>query len=242
MVKKSGVFSSRFWDMTRYLNRLKTDQCVQRRGSVCVCVCTGVCGARCTAAGLASPLPSFLSPTTSMNSGWTAPHCRGFMIYVSWSVTPNQRWLAEWRRAVSNTRQTIQIQSWTLELITNIRWERAGQSVSLRLFISVSLSLYHSFCLPGSLRLNLAMIFLLHRWREKKRRGLQKPVCLCCCTDVSLQTIASHDGCFYEFQHWESGHRLTHSSPAERRVFPRGSAGRWGKGSWQSPALTKPLD
>lgn len=138
--------------------------------------------------------PPFLSLTLSLSlPPWTqaepSPCCRGFMIYVSWSVTPNQHWLAEWRRAVSNTRQTIQIQSWTLELIANIQRE-SGQSVSLRLFKSVSLSLfslYLSFCLSGSQQLNLAVSSRNRpKKKEKKNTKLQEPACLCCYSDVSL--------------------------------------------------------
>lgn len=50
--------------------------------------------------------------------------------------------------------------------------------------------------------------------RTARRKEPQEPVCLCCNSDVSLQTIASHDGCFYELERRESGHHLTHSSLA----------------------------
>lgn len=87
--------------------------------------------------------------------------------------------------------------------------ERMGyqpHSVSLNL----SLSLYHSFCLSRSWQLNLAMNFLVLPDKKEPR----EPVCLCCNSDVSLQTIASHDGCFYALERRESGHHLTHSSLA----------------------------
>lgn len=63
------------------------------------------------------------------------PILQRFYDQLSWSVTPNQHWLAEWRQVARNIRQTIQIRSWTLELIANIQQERR-QSVSLRFSVS----------------------------------------------------------------------------------------------------------
>lgn len=213
-VKKSGVFASPGVVNMKYYHvvfglffpLLKTDQCaaeieLNRRLQRLV---------HCCWLNFVSPLLFAVSLSLRLPP-WTQaeppPYCRGFMIYVSWSVTPNRRWLAEWRRVVSNTRQTIQIRSWTLELIANIQRE-SGQSVSLRLFKSVSLSLFLSFRLMA---IKLGSEFPS---TARQKETLQEPACLCCYSDVSLQTIASHDGCFYEFERREPGHRLTHSSPA----------------------------
>lgn len=173
-----------------------------------------------------------------MNSGWTGRCCWGFMMYISWSVTPNQRWLAEWRLVVSNTRQTLQIRSSTLELIANTQREsRQSASLSLSLNLSLnSLSLFLSFRLTA---IKLGNEFP----RVARPNELQEPACLRCNGDVSLRTSASRDGCFL----WDWAARVWASSyPLQLSVAPTfspgGVQGGGGKGSWQSPALTHPLD
>lgn len=73
----------------------------------------------------------------TVNSGWTRSFCTSFTMHESWSVTPNQSWLAEWRRVVNNTRRTAEIGSWTLELIANIQANRC-HSVSFKPLIFLS--------------------------------------------------------------------------------------------------------
>lgn len=74
------------------------------------------------------PLTSVCSFVFSRLPTWTQTELAHtvvvFMVHISRSVKPNLHWLAASRQVVHNTRQTMEIQSWTLELITNIEWER----------------------------------------------------------------------------------------------------------------------
>lgn len=179
-------------------------------------------------------LTRYSSQTPAMNSGWTIPYCRGFMMYISWSVTPNQRWLAEWRRVVNSTRQTIQIQSWTLELITNTEREWVGnQSHSVSLNLSVSL--YLSFLSSGSQQLNLAVNFL-----AKSHRNLYVcvvPVMFRCKPLLCMMAFFF----FYEFKRarvWTASYQF---QPSVAWSFPQGCIWTMGEGKLAIPCSHKPL-
>lgn len=163
--------------------------------------------------------------TTSMNSGWTIRCCWGFMIYVSWSVTQTS---AGWQSGVKWLAAQDKLSRYDLELL-NLSQIPSETAVNQ----SLNLSLYLSFCLLGSWQLNF----------PKAGRQKKKTSGICCYTDVSLQTVASHDVCFYEFERarvWTSSYPL---QPSVATSFPqRREQGGGGKGSWQSTALTHPLD